>query len=81
MLTGERRDGGLTYSHPQQHCLEEGVVVSQQLEDFLVGGDVDENREGILGYRLQTVMCVSMFLRTGRAYWDSYTQRSPLSEA
>lgn len=77
MIRGERRDGGLTYSQPQQHCLKEGVVVSQELEDFSVGGDVDEDREGILGYGLQAVTCVSMVLRTGRVHRGSYTQRSP----
>lgn len=44
--------GGLTYGQPQQDGFEEGIVFSQQLKDFFVRGDVDEDREGIFSYRL-----------------------------
>ena len=42
----------MTYNQPCKHGLKESIILCQELEDFFVGGDVDEYGEGILGYGL-----------------------------
>lgn len=53
-LEGRGKRGGcksveLTYGYSKEQGFEKGIVVGEGSEDLGVGGDVDEDGEGVLG--------------------------------
>ena len=49
---GEYGWGQLTYCYSYQQRFEEGIILSQKRQYVWILGDIDEDREGIFGYRL-----------------------------
>ena len=70
--------GRLTYCYPYKQCLHEGIVLSQKREDVWVVRYVDEDREGIFGYRLCTPSRQGLlFSRRSSEHRVGGSQRSP----
>lgn len=56
--------GGLTYGYADEEGLEEGIVVGDVLENPAVVRYVYENRQGILGYRLDAERSICRLEKT-----------------
>ena len=55
-------EGQLTYCYSYKQGFEEGIILGQKSKHFWIGGDIDENCEGILGYGLFTLsQCLLVF--------------------